>query len=396
METVDYDYIARMIAHLSGIPTRVFRGESLLCYHAVVSLPKDPMLLYRDEIFTIRDRIGYYATPSFHIYGVIKIGEIRFVVGPAAQILAEDQSIRELAFLADVPTEKTQAFVEGIKSIFRMPLENLLTMLCSVNYMLSGERLEPRDVTIRSEEQQVIKERVEQQRTQQVYDAEPKYTLHNTLQLEETLTDIVRRGDTEALRSWAAAAPPARAGQMAADQLRQLKNTFIVTATLISRAAIRGGLGAEDALSLSDAYIQRAELLNGQSAIVNLQYNMVQEFTEQVGNIRRGKAAGSLAVEVANYVHRHLSEPISTEKMARDFYLTRTWFSGKFKKETGMTLTDFILNEKTEEARRLLRYSDKSAASIGAYLGFSSHAHFVRVFKKYAGITPGEYREKML
>ena len=99
METVDYDYIARMIAHLSGIPTRVFRGESLLCYHAVVSLPKDPMLLYRDEIFTIRDRIGYYATPSFHIYGVIKIGEIRFVVGPAAQILAEDQSYRRKRYL---------------------------------------------------------------------------------------------------------------------------------------------------------------------------------------------------------------------------------------------------------------------------------------------------------
>ncbi|MCR5546630.1 MAG: AraC family transcriptional regulator [Lachnospiraceae bacterium] len=42
---------------------------------------------------------------------------------------------------------------------------------------------------------------------------------------------------------------------------------------------------------------------------------------------------------------------------------------------------------------RLLRYSDKSIATIGNYLGFSSHAHFVRVFKKYAKTTPSEYRD---
>ena len=40
----------------------------------------------------------------------------------------------------------------------------------------------------------------------------------------------------------------------------------------------------------------------------------------------------------------------------------------------GESLTDFILKEKTEEAKRLLRYSDKSLTAIGSYLGFSSPA----------------------
>ena len=78
--------------------------------------------------------------------------------------------------------------------------------------------------------------------------------------------------------------------------------------------------------------------------------------------------------------------------MAEEFYLSRPYLSAKFKRETGETLTDFILREKTEEAKRLLRYSDKSASAIGAYLGFSSHGHFIRVFKKYAGVTPNEFR----
>ncbi len=145
---------------------------------------------------------------------------------------------------------------------------------------------------------------------------------------------------------------------------------------------------------LSDAYIQRVEQLNAQNAITNLQYSMVLEFTEQVGKVRRGRNPTRLAIEVANYVQHHLSEPIDTEAMAKEFFLSRTHFSTKFKQETGMTLTDFILGEKTEEAKRLLCCSDKSATAIGEYLGFSSQGHFSRVFKKYSGMTPNEYREK--
>lgn len=46
---------------------------------------------------------------------------------------------------------------------------------------------------------------------------------------------------------------------------------------------------------------------------------------------------------------------------------------------------DFVMKEKTEEAKRFLWYSDKSFIVIGAYLGFLSPGHFSRVFKKYAG-----------
>ena len=70
------------------------------------------------------------------------------------------------------------------------------------------------------------------------------------------------------------------------------------------------------------------------------------------------------------------------------------YLSRRFKEETGETLTDFILKEKAEKAKRLLRYSDKPLTAIGAYLGFPPASHFSRVFKAYVGTTPREYREK--
>lgn len=281
-----------------------------------------------------------------------------------------------------------------MKAIVRMPLESILVMLCNVNYVLSGEKLELRDLTIQEVEQNALKEQVEQYRTRNRFDAAIEIEPHNTFQLEDALMDIVRKGDTAALKRWASQAPAIRGGVIAADQLRQLKNMFIISATLASRAAIRGGMDVDTAFTLSDSYIQRAEYLSAQGDILNLQYNMLMEFTEQVERVRHGGQATKLAIDVANYIQRHLSEPISADALAKEFYLSRTHFSAKFKKETGETLTDFILKEKTEEAKHLLRYSDKTVLQISGYLGFSSHGHFSRVFKKYAGLTPNEYREK--
>lgn len=57
-----------------------------------------------------------------------------------------------------------------------------------------------------------------------------------------------------------------------------------------------------------------------------------------------------------------------------------------------MTLSDYILKEKAEEAKRLLRCTDKSLAALSAYFGFSLQSHFL--FRKYAGIVSGEYHTK--
>lgn len=174
----------------------------------------------------------------------------------------------------------------------------------------------------------------------------------------------------------------------------QQKNIFIVTATLASRNAIRGGMDVDDALSLSDSYIQKCELLSSTVNLTNLQYRMVMDFTERVERIRLGKNPSKLVIDISNYIQHHLSDAISTEDIAEYLFISRSRLSTKFKAETGINLTDFIMQEKIEEAKRLLRYSDKTSLAISSYLGFASQSHFSKVFKKFTGKTPNEYREK--
>lgn len=397
MKRIDIRYLCRVIGNLSGVPIRVYVTEKPDFFHSLVHLPKDPITLHWEDIRKIKSHVGYFVTEHFYYYGIINSGNAKIVIGPTRQIPDTSQALRETAFRLDVPSEDLEKFVEGMNSIVRMPLESIMQILCTMNYVLNDEKLELTDITIYEPEQEDLKTLLERQRSDHIFSYPEEKTdiyRHNTYTQEQLLLRLVRKGDTPALQEWIASAPAIRGGTLAADQLRQVKNTFIVSATLISRAAIQGGLSTEDAFSLSDMYIQKCEFLNSLNRITNLQYHMVLEFTERVERLRLGKNPSQLTIAVTNYVQNHLSQPIRAEDMAKAFYMSRPYLSAKFKDETGESLTDFILKEKTEEAKRLLRYSDKNATAIAAYLGFSSPGHFSQVFKRYTGQTPTEYRGK--
>ena len=82
-----------------------------------------------------------------------------------------------------------------------------------------------------------------------------------------------------------------------------------------------------------------------------------QMASERVERLNIGSDPSQLIAAVSNYIQHHISESVTTEAIAQSLYISRTHLSARFHKETGMTLSDFILKEKTEEAKSLLRYT---------------------------------------
>lgn len=399
MNNIDINYLCTVIGNMSGIPIRVFEnGKQTFCC-SVVSLPKDPMYVYKEGILAVETHVGYYITPIFHFYGIVNCLQCKIVLGPTSQVAATDQELKELAFLANVPQSEMSAFLNAMKHIVPMPYEVVMQLLCVVNYILNGEKLTPGDLTIYDAHQTQIQSSFETERANQNLnksgdDLATPPALPNNMEVESQIISIVRQGDISALHKWASNALAVRGGILANDAIRQLKNTFIVTATIVSRAAIRGGMSDVDALALSDSYIQKCEAFNSFEAITNLQFRMVSDYTERVHRLRVVNSPSKLVTDVTNYVQQHIAETITTEDIASHIYISRPHLSKKFKEQTGENLIDFILREKCEEAKRLLSYTDRSLSSISNYLSFSSQSHFARTFKKYVGISPSEYREK--
>ncbi len=399
MDNIDIKYIASVIGNLSGVPIRVFENEKQIYYYSLVSLIKDPMLVYKNEILAIDSHVGYYITPQFHFYGIVNCPRYKIVLGPTSQVALTEQELKELAFLANVSPSDLGDFMSAMKHIVSMPYESIMQMLCVVNYVLNGEKLTLADLTICDTHQTQIQstfeiERASQNLNKTYEDGTNQPASPSNMDIERQITSIVRKGDVSALHEWAASAPAVRGGILANNAIRQLKNTFIVTATIVSRAAIRGGFNAIDALALSDSYIQKCETLSTFEAITNLQFRMVTDFTEHVNRLRVTSSPSKLVTDVANYVQQHIADSITTKDIATHLYISRPYLSKKFKEQTGENLIDFILREKCEEAKRLLSFTDRPLSSISIYLSFSSQSHFTRTFKKYVGVSPFEYREK--
>ena len=269
---------------------------------------------------------------------------------------------------------------------------NLIQHLFLVNHFLNGEILSLVDVAIIEPKQDEMKQTIDKESANRSFDYDDAPKLHGTTDIENYLIDFVRRGDVAGLKKFFANIPAIKGGTIAQNDLRQAKNLLIVTATLVSRAVIRSGMNAEEALTLSDTYIQKCEMMHNVEEVTNLSYRLIMDYAEKMEKLLLGGNASKLAVEVNNYIRAHLSEPITVENIAKSLHRGRSRLSTDFKKETGQNLSDFILRQKTEEGKKLLLYTDKPAVDIAIYLGFSSQSHFSRTFKKYVGVTPNEYR----
>lgn len=394
MKRIDLKYVTRSIGDLAGVPVRIYEDGKSVFFHSRQDFPTDPIKPYLESVLSVGGNIGYFVTPYFNYYGVVRSGKCAIVIGPSRLTPMREKDIRELAFSCDVEVGKVDRFIAAMRGLVQMPLESILEILCTVNHVLSGDKLSISDVAIYDIDETAIFDNEEALTTEGVANEYGGEEVHNTLAIESQLLDMVKRGDTVALDEWVKGAPAVRGGRLADDAARQMKNTFIVATTLASRASIQGGVDAEEALSLSDSYIRKCEIMSTADQILNLQYRMILDYTARVEKEKLGKSPSRLVGEVARYVRKNISGRTSVEDLARTMFISRTHLAKRFKEETGKTLSDYILTEKTEEAKRLLKHTDKSLSAISEYLGFSSQSHFARVFKKYADITPSEYREK--
>lgn len=97
--------------------------------------------------------------------------------------------------------------------------------------------------------------------------------------------------------------------------------------------------------------------------------------------------------DLLRYIDANLSEPITLKTLEHEFYLNGTYISRQFKKHTGLTLRNYILDRRISYARTLLD-SDLSITEVCHRSGFSDYANFIRSFTKTVGISPGKYAKQ--
>lgn len=325
-------------------------------------------------------------------YGIVHSGESVFIVGPV--ILAPGSESRHklpplvaaaslIPFLYHCKAADMISELLLIQNLFR---ENICSMHETADYNFLD-----RSVTME----------VNREFTDIVFQHQEEVSTHNPYDQEVREVDSIRNGDLEQLkRSWAEDYI-GELGIVADDPLRNCQNLGIVLVTLASRAAIEGGLLPETAFSLSDSYIRKLEKARAPETAYQLGRQAEYHYALLVKEEKEKKAGGEKAFvtdsrvsQCKDYIFAHLHGRITTAQIAKALYINPNYLSGLFKKEEGITIGQYILQEKIKLVKNMLIYSRYSYIEIANYMGFCSQSHLGEKFKKATGLTLHQYREK--
>ncbi|WP_410771242.1 helix-turn-helix domain-containing protein [Fontibacillus sp. BL9] len=94
------------------------------------------------------------------------------------------------------------------------------------------------------------------------------------------------------------------------------------------------------------------------------------------------------------YIYDHLGQSLSLNQVARHVHMNPNYFSAMFKRETGQNYIEFVTRMKMQKAMAMLRETPAKVSEVAGDIGYGDLKYFNRLFKKFTGLTPSEYREK--
>ncbi|MBB6635676.1 response regulator transcription factor [Cohnella thailandensis] len=107
-----------------------------------------------------------------------------------------------------------------------------------------------------------------------------------------------------------------------------------------------------------------------------------------------GRDTSAIIAKVHSYIQENLHQDLSRDDIAHSVYRNPAYLSRLFRKETGLSLTDYIAQVKIERAKKLLTDTNDKISNIAEGLGYMHFSYFAKLFRKATGLTPQEYRKK--
>lgn len=105
------------------------------------------------------------------------------------------------------------------------------------------------------------------------------------------------------------------------------------------------------------------------------------------------KSASEIVAETTRRILENLgSQELSVSSLASQAYLNKDYLNRIFRREKGVSISQFIISERMELAAKLLENPALNVASVASQVGYGNYPHFASTFKRHFGCTPSDYR----
>lgn len=263
-----------------------------------------------------------------------------------------------------------------------------LTML--IRYMLQEEQ---KYIGQRLEISKMNMERLRAAKEMQIRESQPHYNKY-PIELEKELIASVQMGDK--------------------NQAKQIINRFlneifsyasgdleIVKAKLyeftafLSRSAVEAGAP----LATLTGVIRKSSLLLLENAdfsdICRETVEILDGFIDAVYESRGKKNTSEHLYKAIQYINAHYFEDLNLDILAQNVFVSSYYLSHLFRREMGVTFSDYLTKVRVSRAKELLM-EGRSVEDVSECVGYRDGNYFIKIFKKYVGVTPSKYRKSVL
>jgi two-component system response regulator YesN len=170
-----------------------------------------------------------------------------------------------------------------------------------------------------------------------------------------------------------------------------LKARLLELLSILSRAAVEGGVNIDVMLEKNLAYVNKVMQIDSQEDLCAWISTALNEFIELVYSSQDAKKMTHIR-PVINYIDANYDKDIGLTEIARASHLSVSRLAHTFKEQMGITVIEYVSSVRIERAKQLLLATDQNCTEICFQVGYHSESYFSRAFKTLVGVTPLQFR----
>lgn len=220
-----------------------------------------------------------------------------------------------------------------------------------------------------------------------------------TFRLQEHLDDIyeaVKDGNTELLGEVLHEPASLERVSLSESSLRDARYKAVMEMSVAMSAARRGGgVPEHPAVTLLSEAVKTIDLMTDELGIMRYESESILGFATLVKEALEDEGKHPYTVKAIAYIRAHIYEDISVDDVAGHCLINRNSLAAYFRRDTGRTISEYIMNEKLERGVQFLKDTDMPISEISSLLCFATQSHFTERFRVKYGITPKQLRLRL-
>lgn len=220
-------------------------------------------------------------------------------------------------------------------------------------------------------------------------------TIEERYEVENKMLEAVTKGDDRRAHEFYQKFQTYQLRPRTDNALQNKRHGVIILNTLFRKSAESGGVHP---LYIDDLSGKFAVLINEARTERELEHLSTDMLHKYCLLVRNHSMTGYSQVikEVISYIDFHYAEDLNLTFFAEMFSLSKNYLSGLFKKESGMTLTDYIHQVRIRRAITMINSSSLPITTVAASCGYNDMNYFIRLFKRTYGMSPKQYQKSIL